>query len=141
MAAGKAILAGLVGVYATKTITPMAASAIPQLGSSPIIAAVASAVIAWGGGMLLSKWDKTIGEGFMFGGFMQAGSQLLNLVVPSNPLALSGMGDWVSIQPTGFPIPSNDIMRAAQARSRQIAAAPVPAAAGVSGMGAAAMFR
>lgn len=141
MQAGKAILAGLVGVYATKTITPMVATAVPQVGSSPIFSAILSAVIAWGGGALITKWDKTIGEGFMFGGFMQAGSQLLNLVVPSNPISLSGLGDWVSISPTGFPVPSNDIMRAMLAR--QGAALPPPSAPATpaAGMGVAAMFR
>ena len=131
-AAGKAILAGLVGVYATKTVTPMVANAIPQVGSSPIFSAIISAAIAWGGGMLLQKWDKTAAEGFMFGGFMQAGSQLLNLVVPSNPLSLSGLGDWV---PARFAVPENPILR-----GRLAAGLPAAAPAG-AGMGAAAMFR
>ena len=143
MAAGKAILAGLVGVYATKTVTPMVASAAPSVASSPIISALIAAGIAWGGGMLLSKWDKTAGEGFMFGGLMQAGSQLLNLVVPSNPIALSGLGDWVSIAPTGFPVPSNDIRRAMLARQQAGLPAPAPSSSPttLAGMGAAAMFR
>ena len=138
-AAGKAILAGLVGVYATKTVTPMVANAIPSIGGSAIISAIVSAAIAWGGGMLVSKWDKAAGEGFMFGGLMQAGSQLLNLVVPTNPLSLAGLGDFVSIAPTGFPVPSNDIRRAMLARG----AAPTAAApsGNLAGMGAAASFR
>ena len=134
-AAGKAILAGLVGVYATKTVTPMVAGAVPQVGSSPIISAILSAVIAWGGGSLIGKWDKTAGEGFMFGGLMQAGSQLLNLVVPANPLSLSGLGDWV---PGRFSVPENPILR-----GRALLNAPaMPSAPTVgSGMGVASLFR
>lgn len=135
--AGKAILAGLVGVYATKTITPMVSNAIPQVGGSPIFSAIISAAVAWGGGMILGKWDKTAAEGFMFGGLMQAGSQLLNLVVPSNPLSLSGLGDWV---PGSFPVPQNPISGWNAPRGRigsPSVAQPAPAA----GMGAAVMFQ
>lgn len=124
---GKAILAGLVGVYATKTVGPMVANAIPSLGGSPIISAIISAAVAWGGGMLIGKsLGKTYGEGFMFGGLMQAGSQLLNLVVPANPLALSGLGDFV---PAQFPVPQNPI------RQKMLLGGATP------GMGAAATFR
>jgi hypothetical protein len=136
-AAGKAILAGLVGVYATKTVTPMVSSAVPQISSSPIFSALLSAVIAWGGGSLLSKWDKTAGEGFMFGGLMQAGSQLLNLVVPANPLSLSGLGDFM---PARFSVPENPILRGG---NRGYLAAPALSSGPttLSGMGAAASFR
>lgn len=138
-AAGKAILAGLVGVYATKTVTPMVAGAIPSVGGSAVVSALISGVVAWGGGMLLSKWDKTAGEGFMFGGLMQAGSQLLNLVVPANPLALSGLGDWAG---ASFPVPQNPIMAAARMRAQGMLPAPGPAvSSNLSGMGAAAMFK
>ncbi len=131
-AAGKAILAGLVGVYATKTVTPIVGNAIPTVGSSPIFSAILSAAIAWGGGMMLAKWDKTAGEGFMFGGLMQAGSQLLNLVVPANPLSLSGLGDFV---PARFSVPENPILRGSNG-GYLAAPATVPA-----GVGAVAMFR
>jgi hypothetical protein len=119
---GKAILAGLVGVYATKLVTPMVANAVPSVGASPIISAIISAVVAWGGGMLVSRWDKAAGEGFMFGGLMQAWSSLLNLVVPANPLSLSGLGDFA---PAMFAVPENPILRAA--RQRALAAQAVPA--------------
>jgi len=103
---GKAILAGLVGVYATKTISPMIARAVPGISGSPIISALLSAAIAVGGGMFLKKWDARAGEGFMFGGLMQAGSQALNLFVSPNPLSLSGLGDF---QPARFAVPQNPI--------------------------------
>lgn len=134
--AGKAILSGLVGVYAAKTITPMLASAIPSVGSSSIMGAVISAVVAWGGGALVAKYDKTMGAGFMFGGLMQAGSQLLNMFVTPNPLSLSGLGDFA---PGMFAVPENPIRRAAMQRA--MVAAPAPAGGGnLSGMGAAQGF-
>lgn len=129
--AATAILAGLVGVYATKTISPMVAGAIPSFGGSPIVSALISSAVAYGGGMLLAKYDKTMGQGFMFGGLMQAGSSLLNLVVPANPLSLSGLGDFA---PASFPVPQNPIMAAA--RQRAIAAADP-----VSLNGAVSLFR
>jgi len=131
--AGKAILAGLVGVYATKTVTPMVANVVPQIGSSNIMAALISGIVAWGGGYFVSKWDKTAGAGFMFGGLMQAGSQLLNSIVPANPLSLSGLGDF---QPASFPVPQNPIRAAAMARA-QLAALPPAQASNLSGMAAA----
>lgn len=124
--AGKAILAGLVGVYATKTVTPMVANIVPQVGSSNIMAAIISGVVAWGGGLLVAKWDKTAGAGFMFGGLMQAGSQLLNSVLPTNPLSLSGLGDFA---PASFSVPQNPIRAAAMLRAQGM----LPAAGAVQG--------
>jgi len=135
--AGKAILSGLVGVYATKQISPIVANAIPSVGSSPIFTAIIQAAVAYGGGMLISKWDKGAGQGFMFGGLMQAGSSLLNLVVSPNPLSLSGLGDF---QPASFAVPQNPIMAAARQRAIAVAAPAAGAPAG-AGMGAALMFR
>jgi len=136
--AGKAILAGLVGVYATKTVTPMVASAVPQVGSSNIMSALISGVVAWGGGYLVAKWDKTAGAGFMFGGFMQAGSQLLNSVLPANPISLSGLGDF---QPAIFAVPENPIRRAAMMRAQGALPPATPVQnANLSGMAAAHSF-
>lgn len=140
---GEAILAGLVGVYTTKTfgptITTYVATAAPSIASGSmgsIVSAVISGAIAWGGGMLVSKWSPTAGQGFMFGGLMQAFSQLLNLVVPANPLSLSGMGDFV---PGRFTVPQNPIMAA---RMMQQLPAPMPAqGSNLSGMMAAASFK
>ena len=137
--AGKAILSGLVGVYAAKTITPMIASAVPTVGSSSVMGAVISAVVAWGGGSLVARWDKTAGAGFMFGGLMQAGSQLLNMFVSPNPLSLNGLGDFVPGGPVGLFPTTNPIRQAAMARA--MVAAPAPVSGGnLSGMGAAASF-
>ncbi len=119
--AGKAILAGLVGVYATKTITPMVAQAVPQISGSPILTALISGVVAWGGGMLVGKWDKRAGEGFMFGGLMQAGSSLLNVIVPTNPLSLSGLGDFA---PARFPVPQNPITAGRAMSQPQLSGVP-----------------
>lgn len=140
--AGKAILAGLVGVYATKTVTPMVAGVVPQIGSSNIMAALVSGIVAWGGGYLVAKWDKTAGAGFMFGGLMQAGSQLLNSIVPANPLSLSGLGDFVPGGPVGlFPV-MNPIRAAAMARAQGMLPAPTGAPQNnLSGMAAAQMFQ
>jgi hypothetical protein len=136
--AGKAILAGLVGVYATKTVTPMVANVVPQVGSSNIMAALISGIVAWGGGYLVGKWDKTAGAGFMFGGLMQAGSQLLNSIVPTNPLSLSGLGDFAPAGSVGlFPV-TNAIRQAALMRAG--GQLPAPPASNLQGMGAAQMF-
>jgi hypothetical protein len=130
-AAGKAIIAGLVGVYATKTVGPMIANVVPSVSGSPIISALISAAVAYGGGLVLQRWDKTAAEGFMFGGLMQAGSQALSLVVPSNPLSLNGLGDFT---PARFAIPQNPILAGQQAL-------PPIAASSLNGMGAALSFK
>jgi hypothetical protein len=107
--AAKMVAAGLVGVTATKLVVPM----IPGgLTSTPIGAAIASIVVAIGGGWLIGKWDKSAGNGFAFGGLMQAGSILLSMVpIPGvSQFALSGyrgMGDFV---PASFPIPQTPIL-------------------------------
>lgn len=108
--AAKMVAAGLVGVTATKLVVPM----IPGgLTSTPIGAAIASIIVAIGGGWLIGKWDSSAGSGFAFGGFMQAGSILLNMVpVPGvSQFALSGyrgsMGDFV---PASFPIPQTPVL-------------------------------
>lgn len=108
--AAKMVAAGLVGVTATKLVVPM----IPGgLTSTPIGAAIASIIVAISGGWLIGKWDSSAGSGFAFGGLMQAGSILLNMVpVPGvSQFALSGyrgnMGDFV---PASFPIPQTPIL-------------------------------
>lgn len=108
--AAKMVAAGLVGVTATKLIVPM----IPGgLTATPIGAMVASIAVALAGGWLIGKWDTSVGNAFAFGGFMQAGSILLNMVpVPGvSQFALSGyrggVGDFV---PASFPIPQTPIL-------------------------------
>lgn len=107
--AAKMVAAGLVGVTATKLVVPM----IPGgLTSTPIGAAIASIIVAIGGGWLIGKWDQSAGSGFAFGGLMQAGSIVLNMIpVPGvNQFALSGyrgMGDFV---PASFPIPQTPVL-------------------------------
>jgi len=107
--AAKMVAAGLVGVTATKLVVPM----IPGgLTSTPIGAAIASIIVAIGGGWLIGKWDTSAGSGFAFGGLMQAGSILLNMVpVPGvSQFALSGyrgVGDFV---PAAFTVPQNPIL-------------------------------
>ena len=107
--AAKMVAAGLVGVTATKLVVPM----IPGgLTSSPIGAAIASIIVAIGGGWLIGKWDKSAGSGFAFGGLMQAGSIMLNMIpVPGvSQFALSGVrgvGDFV---PASFPVPQTPIL-------------------------------
>ena len=120
----------------------MVANVVPQVGSSNIMAALISGLVAWGGGFLVAKWDKTAGAGFMFGGLMQAGSQLLNSIVPANPLSLSGLGDFAPGGPVGlFPV-MNPIRAAAMARAQGMLPPPTGAPQNnLAGMGAAAMFQ
>lgn len=109
--AAKMVAGGLVGVTATKLIVPM----IPGgLTASPLGAAVASIGVALMGGWLIGKYDPSIGNAFAFGGFMQAGSIILNMIpVPGvSQFALSGyrgngVGDFV---PASFPIPQTPIL-------------------------------
>lgn len=121
---GFMIMGGLVGVAATKYLPTMipttltaglgAGGGIMQVGIS-----VAGAFVAgWIGGM----WDRQFGDAVLFGGLMQAGSQLLSMFLNPNPLALSGLGDIVATR--GFVVPQNPVL--------QPLAAPAPA----KGMGA-----
>ena len=111
--AAKVVASGLVGVTATKLVVPM----IPGgLTSTPIGAAIASIIVALGGGWLIGKWDSSMGSGFAFGGLMQAGSILLNMIpVPGvSQFALSGYGRGVGdFVPASFPIPQNPILQPA----------------------------
>ena len=118
------VAGGLVGVAATKYLPTMlptnltgamgGAGGFMQVGIS-----VAGAFVAgWIGGM----WDRSFGDAVLFGGLMQAGSQLLSLFLNPNPLALSGLGDIVATR--GFVVPQNPVL--------QPIAAPAPA----KGMGA-----
>jgi hypothetical protein len=101
----KSVAAGLVGVYATKQASSMLSSVT---SSNPLINVVVSGAAAWLGGFLLHKAfsDRTVGDAFMFGGFMQAGSIALNAWLPSvgSVIGLSGL------RGLGTLTPSNDIL-------------------------------
>lgn len=96
----KAIVFGLAGVTVTKTASAMLPASVV---SSPLMRVVASAALAWGGGALVSKWDKDAGNAFMFGGFMQAGSVALNAFLPQ-------IGSVIGLQGLRGLVPSNDIL-------------------------------
>lgn len=122
----KMILGGLVGIAAVK----VAARFVPaqfRVGGG-LGDALITGGLALGVGMLASRFmGSVIGDAAMFGGFMYAGSLLLNAVVPGFrivdvPLALSGMGDF---SPARFAVPQNPISAAMQLSA--------PAPAGVSG--------
>jgi hypothetical protein len=121
---GFMIMGGLVGVAAVKYLpTLLPAGITGALGGGGGIVSVgitiAGAFVAgWVGGM----WDKSFGDAVLFGGLMQAGSQLLGMFLNPNPLALSGLGDIVATR--GFVVPQNPVL--------QPMAAPPPS----KGMGA-----
>jgi len=99
---------GLVGVAATKFLpTLIPSSMLASLGSSPILGiglTIAGAFVAsWIG----KKVNNEFGEAILFGGLMQAGSQILTAFAPASiagQLALSGLGDIV---PGSFVVPQN----------------------------------
>lgn len=103
MGTGKAIIFGLAGVTATKAVVN--SSLVAGFVSSPLMKAVASAVVAWGGGILVGKWDREAGDAFMFGGMMQAGSLALNAVIPSvgSVIGLSGLRGLTPSNDIGLP--------------------------------------
>ena len=122
---------GLVGVAATKFLpTLVPSSLMSSLGASPILGiglTIAGAFVAsWIG----KKVNLEFGEAVLFGGLMQAGSQILTAFAPasiSSQLALSGLGDIV---PGWFAVPQNPVTNRAPM-------AMVAAPSGGGGMGAA----
>lgn len=118
------IAGGLVGVAAVKYLpTLMPSGLTSSLGAGGGIMqvgiTVAGAFVAgWVGGM----WDRSFGDAVLFGGLMQAGSQLLSMFLNPNPLALSGLGDIIATR--GFVVPQNPVLQ------------PMAVAAPSKGMGA-----
>lgn len=102
-ATGKAIIFGLAGVTATKAVANM--GFIAQFTASPLMRVVVSTAVAWGGGILVGKWDREAGDAFMFGGLMQAGSVALNAFLPSvgNVIGLSGLRALTPSNDIGLP--------------------------------------
>lgn len=150
---GKLIVGGLAGVAVTKAVPNM----LPSFAtSSPLVSTITSIVVAVGGGMLIKslvKSDPTLGDSFIFGGLMQAGSVALNAFLPSvgTVIGLQGLGNGMGdLVPGGFPVPMNPIMagqRSLPAVHPAVAAAmskgasggsmpAAPAAPAASGVGA-----
>ncbi len=116
----------LVGVAAAKMLPSFIPSSITSMaGGSPIMAAAITGAGAFAAGWLARKVSPgAFADAVLLGGLSLAASQLLNVILPSNPLALSGMGDIV---PGWYSVPQNPVT------SR----APIPIAPPASGgMGA-----
>lgn len=102
----------IAGMAVTKLVTPMLTSALPMLGGSAIMSAVASGVVAWGSGELAGKFaGADFGKYVFLGGLAYSGSLLLGSfgipgvgvsgLTPSNDILLpynmfSGRGAMVS---------------------------------------------
>lgn len=88
----------IAGMAVTKLVTPMLTSALPMLGGSAIMSAVASGVVAWGSGELAGKFaGADFGKYVFLGGLAYSGSLLLgSFGIPG--VSLSGL------------TPSNDIL-------------------------------
>lgn len=134
----KAVVGGLVGVTITKTVPTFLPA---SLTSNPFINVVISAITAWGSGHLTKSIMPDIADAVAFGGYMQAGSVLLNAFIPSigSTIGLSGMGGRRGVgyyAPASFPVPQNPI-QAAQIQAAAMAAASAPPAQmkSASGMG------
>lgn len=116
----KLIAGGLVGVAAAKFLPRLIPGNI--LGTMGNFGGVvATGISAYVAGMAAGKFMGTqFGQAVLFGGLMQTGSVVLNMVLPGFavggvPLALSGMGELV---PGSFVVPQNPL---------RIPAAPAPA--------------
>lgn len=123
-AAGKAkqVVGMLLGMTLTRIVSGLLSSVAPGLTSAPVAKAATTAVAAFIVGKAVGSVDRSFGEDAALGGYVQAGSDALNVFMPGNPLSLKGMGVWM---PSRFAVPENPVMRG------MISAAPAPA----SGMG------
>lgn len=124
-AAGKAkqVVGMLLGMTLTRITSSLLSSVAPGLTASPVAKAAATAVAAFIVGKAVGSVDRSFGEDAALGGYVQAGSDALNVFMPGNPLSLKGMGVWM---PSRFAVPENTIVRGMLA-----SAPPAPA----SGMG------
>lgn len=116
----KLIAGGLVGVAAAKFLPRLIPGNI--LGTMGNFGGVvATGISAYVAGMAAGKFmGNQFGQAVLFGGLMQTGSVVLNMVLPGFavggvPIALSGMGELV---PGSFVVPQNPL---------RIPAAPAPA--------------
>lgn len=124
---GMSLAGGLLGVAAAKLIPGFVPGNI--LGTSAWAKVAVTGVSAWAAGTLAKKFGGAVfGDAVLFGGAMQTGSLLLNILLPNFkvggvPLALSGMGE---LMPGSYPVPQNPL--------RIQAPIPVQARIGVSGL-------
>lgn len=124
---GTSLAGGLLGVAAAKLIPGFVPGNI--LGTSPWAKVAITGVSAYAAGTLARKFGGNVfGDAVLFGGAMQTGSMLLNILLPNFkvggvPLALSGMGE---LMPGRFPVPQNPL--------RIPAPVPTQARIGVSGL-------
>jgi hypothetical protein len=105
----KAVMGGLLGVTGTKLIP----AALPgNLTGTPIMASLTSVAAAWGVGEIVKRiLGRELGEAYQFGGYMQAGSVVLNAFVPSlgGQLSLKGMRGLGELVSAAYPIPQNPL--------------------------------
>lgn len=101
---GKAVVAGLVGVTATKAIPKMLPA---QFTSTPLYTFGTSLAVALGCGFLTRRFMPDVASAVTFGGLMQAFSVGLNAFLPSvgSTIGLSGLGDLIG--PARFAVPQN----------------------------------
>lgn len=124
---GTSLAGGLLGVAAAKLIPGFVPGNI--LGTSPWAKVAITGASAWAAGTLAKKFGGAVfGDAVLFGGAMQTGSMLLNILLPNFrvggvPLALSGMGE---LMPGSFPVPQNPL--------RMAGPVPVQARIGTSGL-------
>lgn len=105
----KAVFGGLLGVTGTKLIPGVLPG---NLTATPIMASLTSVAAAWGVGELVKRMlGKELGEAYQFGGYMQAGSVVLNAFVPAigGQIALRGVRGLGELVSAAFPIPQNPL--------------------------------
>jgi hypothetical protein len=122
---GELLLGGVGGVLLGKS----APAFLPaMLTGNALITAVVLGGIGYGAGMLVTKGlgMKNLGDGVMFGTWLEAAGQLISSFAPG--LGLSGF------VPAQFAEPENPVWRGAQARQIAAAAAAVPAGKGMQGV-------
>jgi len=103
------VFGGLLGVTATKMIPGVLPG---QLTGTPIMASLTSVGVAWGIGELAKRmFDRSLGEAVQFGGYMQAGSVILNAFIPQigGQIALRGMRGLGELVQGAFSVPQNPL--------------------------------
>lgn len=126
---------GLAGVWGTKyAVNYLKTTSMGSMINTPIATVIADILVGTGMGYAIRRFApaqfKAIGEGMMFGSWMQAGSDMITGYgggTPLSQLALAGMGrrgHMGMLQPGQFPVPQNPILAGNAAYAASMAPAP-----------------
>ena len=102
----KAVVGGLVGVTAAKTLPTFLPA---NMTATPIMRILSSGAAAFLAGWLAGRFDSTFGDAVLFGGLMQAGSVALNTFVPSVGGQIGLSGGLGELMAGAYPVPQNPL--------------------------------